>query len=257
MFRRVAVPTVMPVVGAARFASYKPSEDLLKLYDSDFEAGKYPIALIPSDTNLFAQFLYKAQEPKGAFDAVLNDIKTVQAAKLPVFWERTHEVEEIKEFANLAPATKFTMIWMQKNGLLGNFNEVATSYNTLVNAQKKKHPVKIYVGDAKADTKAAQEDAKKMQAGTPFEGFNLNFETVVDSSIVSGYNVEACGKFLSKATGASAAAAGAASGPVDYTAVPQVTYAKTPLPENIEGEILGRYFENLAQFDEEEAKNGV
>lgn len=257
MFRRVAVPSVLPVVGAARFASYKPSDDLLKLYDSDFEAAKFPIALIPSDTNLFAQFLFKAVEPKGNFDAILNDIKTVKTAKLPVFWERTHEVEEIKEFANVSPATKFTMIWMQKNGLLGGFGEVATSYNTLVNAQKKKHPVTIFVGDMKTDVKGAQEDAKKMQAGTPFDGFALNFETVLDSSIVSGYNVEACGKFLNKAKGASAAVAGATSGPTDYTAVPQVTYAKTVTPENVEGEMLSRYFENLAQYDEEEAKNGV
>jgi len=256
MFRRVAVPRVVPV-GAARFASYKPPEDLQKLYDTDFEAGKFPLALTPGDTNLFAQFLYKAVEPKGNFDAILGDIKTVQAAKLPVFWERTHEVEEIKELANVNPATKFTMIWMQKNGLLGSFGEVAISYSTLVNAQKKKHDVKIFVGDAKQDVSGAKEDAKKMQVGTPFAGFSLNFETVIDSSIVSGYNVEAAGQFLNKATGAAATATGAVSGPTDYTQVPSVTYAKTATPENVEGEMLSRYFDNLAQYDEEEAKNGV
>lgn len=255
MFRRVACASIAPA-GAVRFAAYQPPQDLQALYDTNFENAKFPVDLIPSDTNLFAQFLYKAAEPKGNFDAILADIKTVQSAKLPVFWERTLEVQDIKELAGVNPATKFTMVWMQKNGLLGSFGEVANSYQTLVNAQKKKHVVKIYVGDAKADTKQAQADAKQLQAGTPFEGFSLSFETVVDNTIVSGYNVEACGRFLNKATGA-AASGSAAAGTQDYTAVPAVEFTKTALPENVEGEILSRYFENLAQYDAEEFKNGV
>jgi F0F1-type ATP synthase delta subunit len=256
MFRRVSFPISVRLAVAARGA-YTPPADLQKLYESDFSTGKFPIDIVPSDSTLFAQFLYKAAEPKGEFDAILKDCQTVTTAgkKLPVFWERNTEVDTISEFKGLNPATMFAMKWMQKNGLLTNFQEVAVTYETLVNAQKKKHVAKIYVADEKADVKEAKEVAKKLLEGTPFASFSLDFTTVVDSSIASGYSLECAGKFYSTAAGHQTKAVSQDN--QDFTNVPVIAAAKTTWEDSVETEVLARYLENLALFDAEEAKNGV
>ena len=259
MFRRVSASVVTRAAPlGARFV-YTPPADLVKLFETDYTTEKFPIDLVPGDSTLFAQFLFKAAEPKGQFDAILADMKNVRETgkKLPVFWERTHPVEEINELKSVNPATLFVMKWMQHNGQLGNFQEVAETYETLYNAQKKKLVAKIYVGDDKADTSAAKDAAKKMQEGTEFAKFNIEFQTVVDKRIASGFSVECAGRFYSTAASFDSKAAAGAAKDVDYTALPASPVPKTEWEDSVETEVLSRYFESNAAYDAEEARNGV
>ncbi|MDP2060413.1 MAG: hypothetical protein Q8J97_11790, partial [Flavobacteriaceae bacterium] len=161
MFRRLSTPLVATLAAARRFT---PADDLKKLYASDFETQQYPCDIVPSDATLFAKFLFKASESKNAFDAVLKDFEAISAAapKLPVFWERNEQVSQIAEFKALNPATLFTMIWMQENGMLSDLNQVRDAFETYVNAARKKVVAKILVGDAKADTTDAKKVAQEL-----------------------------------------------------------------------------------------------
>lgn len=257
MFRRVAVSTAR-VAGAARM--YTPSEDLKKLYASNFENATFPLNIVPSDSTLFAKFLYKAAEPKSAFDATLKDFDAIAAAsaKLPVFWERTADVENMAEFKALSPATFFTLIWMQNNGMLELLPGVRDSFETYVNAQKKKAVAKIYVNDAKdASIAEAKKVAQELhKANADLNGYTLEFKTVIDKDIVSGFAVELVGLYVNQAKGAESSAKVSADD-IDYTNVPAPKITKTIWEDNVETEVLRKYIDQLAAFDAEEAKVGV
>lgn len=255
MFRRLGL--VATRVAGARF--YTPPEDLKKLYSSDFEAATFPVGIVPSDSTLFAKFLYKAAEPKNAFDAILKDFDAISAAstKLPVFWERTANVESMPEFKTLSAPTFFTLIWMQNNGMLELLGSVRESFETYVNAQRKKAVAKIYVADAKDSTAEAKKVATELHKSlTELNGFTLEFKTVVDKTIVSGFAVEIAGRYVNQAKGAEASAQ-VASDDVDYTNIPAPKVNKTVWEDNVETEVLRKYIDQLAQFDAEEAKIGV
>lgn len=257
MFRRAGV-VVSRVAGARLFT---PSEDLKKLYASDFDSQTFPINIVPSDSTLFAKFLYKAAEPKNGFDAILKDFETIAAAapKLPVFWERTANIENMPEFKNLSAPTFFTLIWMQNNGMLEFLPAVRDAFETFVNAQRKKAVAKLFVADTK--DAAAVADAKKVatelhKSLKELTGFTLELVTVVDKSIVSGFAVELAGQYVNQAKGAEASAR-IASDDVDYTNVPVPKVVKTIWEDSVETEVLRKYIDQLAQYDAEEAKNGV
>lgn len=241
-------------VAAARM--YTPPEDLQKIFASDLENAKYPTDLVPSDSILFAKFLFKACEAKGNFDAVTKDFETIQAAsaKLPIFWERNAELEKIAEFKGLNPATTFTLFWMQDNGMLEMLPAVREAFETYVSAQRNTVTAKIYVGDAK-DTKSV-EAAKKAAQAAHKDKRTLAFKVVVDTDIVSGFAVDIAGCYISDAKGKEVAAA-ASSADVDYTNVPAPKLFKTIWDDNVETEVLRKYFDQLALYDQEEAKIGV
>lgn len=257
MFRRVAVATAR-VACAARM--YTPSEDLKKLYGSNFENATFPLNIVPSDSTLFAKFLYKAAEPKSAFDAVLKDFDAIAAVstKLPVFWERNADVENIAEFKALAPATVFTLIWMQNNGMLELIPAVRESFETYVNAQKKKAVAKIYVNDLKdASVAEAKKVAQELHKGnSDLNGYTLEFKIIVDKEIVSGFAVDLVGQYVNQAKGAEASAK-ISGDDVDFTNIPAPKISKTIWEDNVETEVLRKYIDQLAQYDAEEAKNGV
>lgn len=256
---RLSQTSTVRIACAARF--YAPSEDLKKLFSSDFDVQKYPVDIVPSDSTLFAKFLYKSCEAKSSFDIVLNDFKSIQVAstKLPVFWERTAEVEKIPELKNLSPATTFTLHWMQSNGMLEHIPAVREAFETYVNAQRKRIVAKVYVGDEKdiSTINNAKKAAQELHKSKPeLSGTSIDFKIVVENEIVSGFAVEVAGSYLNEAKGADVATA-TTSGDVDYTNVAAAKIFKTVWADNVETEVLRKYFDQLAQFDEEEAKMGV
>merc|ERR1711991_256071 len=170
-----------------------------------------------------------------------KDFATIEAAtkKLPVFWERTVEVDKVAEFKGLNPATVFTMQWMQANGMLGGLSAVRSTYETFVNAKKNRVVANIYLPgpekDHAASVKEAKEIAKQIHsANAKYSRHALEFNIVVDEE-----------------------SAGAKKVDVDYTAMPAHTPIKTQWDENIETEVLRKYLDQLAKFDLEEQTNGV
>eukprot|EP00672_Neobodo_designis_P024299 CAMPEP_0174851128 /NCGR_PEP_ID=MMETSP1114-20130205/21777_1 /TAXON_ID=312471 /ORGANISM="Neobodo designis, Strain CCAP 1951/1" /LENGTH=251 /DNA_ID=CAMNT_0016085641 /DNA_START=75 /DNA_END=830 /DNA_ORIENTATION=+ len=239
-----------------------PAEDLKKLYESDFEKSSFPTAVVPSESSVFAQFLYKAGESKNNFDAILKDFETVDAAtkKLPVFWERTVDVETTPEFKSLTPATIFTMKWMQANGMLGDLANVRATFETFVNAKKNRVVAKIYIPgpekDHAAAVKDAKEAAKKIHAAAQSKA-SLDFAIVQDKEFASGWAVECMNKFHSTAKGHHDDSGSAQAADVDYTNLPAHAPIKTVWNDNVETEVLRKYIDQLAKFDLEEQVNGV
>lgn len=257
MFRRISVSAVARVAAAR---CYTPSEDLKKLYESSFESAAFPADLTPNDTTLFTKFLYKAAEANNGIDAVLNDFNTISAAKakLPVFWERTIEVDKAPELKSLTPATMFTLNWMQANGMLEQLPAVHNAFESLANAKKKRLVATIYVASDKG-TEAAQTEAKAVAKQlhsqvAQYNGYTLDFKVAVDTSIVSGFIVDCAGLSATTAKGKDVAAF---AGDVDYTAIPAPKISKTVWEDSIETEVLRKYLDQLSLFDAEEAKNGV
>ncbi|CBZ26538.1 conserved hypothetical protein [Leishmania mexicana MHOM/GT/2001/U1103] len=258
MFRRLSV--CVPFVTTARF--YTPSEELKKLYASDFERAQFPVNIVPSDSVTFAKFLYKAVEPKGNFDAILKDFQTIAAAipKLPVFWQRTVVVSEVKEFKSLSAPTTFTLEWMQSNGMLDLLPDVAEVYETYVNAKTKRVTAKIYVAPGKEQDRALVEKAKGVaeqvvKDNKQFVGYTLVPKVMVDRSIVEGFAVDVQGSYVNEAVGREKEMQ--ASGEVDYTTIPPPRLSKTTWEDNIETEVLRKYLDTLSLYDAEELKSGV
>lgn len=253
---------VLRVSAAARM--YSPPAELKQIFESDLENAKYPTDIVPSDSTLFAKFLFKAAEPKNTYDAILKDFEAIQTAlpKLPILWERTVDPSEVAEFKSLSAPTLFTLMWMKDNGMLELLPAVRQAFETYVNAQRKKVVAKIYVGSEK-DT-AAVNEAKKAAAETHkaearFASTTLEYKVIVDTEILSGFSVDVSGAFITNAVGKADAAAGAAAATadVDYTNVPVAKFSKTIWADNVETEILRKYFDQLAQYDAEEFKVGV
>eukprot|EP00744_Colponema_vietnamica_P004115 GILI01006196.1.p1 GENE.GILI01006196.1~~GILI01006196.1.p1 ORF type:complete len:261 (-),score=112.68 GILI01006196.1:251-1033(-) len=250
------------VCAAARM--YSPPAELKQIFESDLEKQKYPTDIVPSDSTLFAKFLFKAAEPKNNYDAILKDFETIQASlpKLPILWERSIEPDQIPEFKALSPPTLFTLMWMKDNGMLDLLPAVRAAYETYVNAQRKKVIAKIYVSSEK-DTEAINEAKKAAQethkAESRFASTNLEYKVIVDKEILSGFSVDVSGSFVSNAKGAAdaAASASAATAEIDYTNLPVAKFNKTIWADNVETEVLRKYFDQLAQYDAEEAKLGV
>ncbi|KAG5464532.1 hypothetical protein LSCM1_00722 [Leishmania martiniquensis] len=258
MFRRLCV--CVPSFAAARF--YTPSEELKKLYASDFERAEFPVHIVPSDAVTFAKFLYKAAEPKSSFDAILKDFQTITAAvpKLPVFWERTIVVSEVKEFKSLSAPTTFTLEWMQSNGMLDLLPDVAEVYQTYVNAKMKRVTAKIYVGPDKEQDRALVDRAKRVaeqvvQEMKELAGYTLVPKVIVDRSIVEGFAVDVQGRYVNEALGRLKETQ--ASGEADYTNIPPPRLPNTTWEDNIEAEVLRKYLDGLSLYDAEELKNGV
>lgn len=253
---------VVRACAAARM--YTPSAELKQIFESDLENAKYPTDIVPSDSTLFAKFLFKAAEPKNTYDAILKDFDSIQASlpKLPILWERTVDPVNVAEFKTLSAPTMFTLMWMKDNGMLELLPAVREAFETYVNAQRKKVVAKIYVSSDK-DTAAVAEAKKVAQeahkAESRFAGTTLEFKVVVDKEILTGFSVDVSGAFINNAVGKADAAAGAATAAadVDYTNVPVAKIVKTIWADNVETEILRKYFDQLALFDAEEAKNGV
>lgn len=253
---------LLRVSAAARM--YSPPAELKQIFESDLENAKYPTDIVPSDSTLFAKFLFKAAEPKSSFDAILKDFDAIQAAipKLPILWERTVEPDQVAEFKALSAPTMFTLMWMKDNGMLELLPAVREAFEAYVNAQRKKVVAKIYVGSEK-DT-AAINEAKKIaqethKGETRFASTSLDFKVIVDKEILSGFSVDVAGAFVNNAVGAAdaAASASAASADVDYTNLPAPKVTKTIWADNVETEVLRKYFDQLALYDAEEAKMGV
>ncbi|CAJ1013718.1 putative ATP synthase delta (OSCP) subunit [Leishmania utingensis] len=258
MLRRLSV--CVPSVTVARF--YTPSEELKKLYASDFERMHFPVNIIPSDSVTFAKFLYKAVEPKNSFDAILKDFQTIAASipKLPVFWERTVVVSEVKEFKSLSAPTIFTLEWMQSNGMLDLLPDVVEVYETYVNAKMKRVTAKIHVAPGKEQDRALIEKAKKVaeqvvKDSKELAGYTLVLKVMVDRSIVEGFAVDVQGTYVNNAVGRQKETQ--ASGEADYTTIPPPRLTKTTWEDNIETEMLRKYLDSLALYDAEELKNGV
>jgi len=247
--------------------TYTPPAAMKELYQSDFERQAFPTDIVPSDSTLFAKFLYKAAEKTGNFDAITGDFGAINAAakKLPIFWERTAVIDDVKEFASLSAPTLFVLNWMRANGMLENLAEVQAAFETYVNAKAKKVVAKIYVapGEEKNATtvNAAKEAAQKLQKqSASIATFSMDYRVAADSTIKSGFSVDVNGAFVSTAKGQDAmegAGGDAAAKEVDYTAVPAAKYPKTKWEDSIETEVLRKYFDQLAQYDAEEAKYGV
>lgn len=260
MFRRIAVS--LPALAASCGRFYTPSEDLKKLYASDFDKAQFPCNIVPSDSVLFAKFLYQAGEAKNAHDAISKDFQTIIAAipSLPVFWERTARVDDIQQFKNLSAPTTFTLQWMQANGMLDQLADVAEVYDTYLNAKMKRVVAKIYVAPGKTEDKATIEKAKKVadevaKEHKEFSGFKVAYKVLVDRTIVDGFAVDLQGVFVNQAEGRKSA--DRTTDEADYTTIPIPHVPKTHWEDNIETEVLRKYLDSLAAYDAEEIKTGV
>ena len=248
------------VARIAAVRCYTAPEDLKKLYASDFDTQAYPVSIVSSDSALFAKFLFKSVEEKKAFDSIIKDFDTIANAKLPIFWERAANLDQIAEFKTLSAPTTFTLNWMQQNGMLDQIPVVRATYEAYVNALRKKAVARIYVGDEK--NAAAIAEGKKiaaelLKANKELAGFTLETVTVLDKTVVSGFTVELAGQYVNQGQGADVAAAKKSTADVDYTNAPATKVVKTIWEDSVETEVLRKYIEQLAQFDAEEAKIGV
>lgn len=261
--RRVCSRAIAMTGLAASKRHLTPAEDLKKLYESDFEKASYPAAFAPTESSVFAQFLYKAAEQKNSFDTILKDFETVNAAtkKLPVFWERTVDVEKASELKGLSPAMTFTMKWMQANGMLGDLSNVRDTFQAFVNAKKNRVVAKIYLPGPESknatQAKEAKEVAKQIHAASSASKANLEFEVIVDPEFSSGFAVECLSKYYSTAKGFNENTGNATAAEVDYTNLPAHQPIKTTWDENVETEVLRKYIDQLAKYDQEEQVNGV
>lgn len=260
MFRRIADHGSAAVATAIR--CYTPSEQLKKLYASDFDKAEFPTNIVPSDSVLFAKFLYKAAESNNNFESISKDLSTIAAAvpQLPVFWERTCRVAEIKEFKGLSEPTTFTLEWMQSNGMLDLLPDVAEVYEAYANAKMKRVVAKVYVASGKTGDRATIDQAKQVAEKAAKEskelaGLKVTYKVVVDRAIVSGFAVDMQGIFLNHAVGRQSEAR--AVDETDFTAIPAPRLPPTKWAENIETEVLRKYLDSVSQFDAEELKNGV
>lgn len=258
---QISASAASALAGARRF--YTPPADLVKLYQGEFDRGAFPADIVPSDATLFAKFLYRAAEAGNSFDAITKDFKSIEAAskKLPVFWQRSVDLDAVAEFKALSPATLFTLNWMQGNGMLDLIPNVEEAYATFVNAKQKKVVAKVYVNPAQLSDAGllakAKEVAAKLQAqNESIKGFTLVVNAIADSDIKSGFTVDLVGAYQNEAQGEQSAK-GDAAREIDYTQVPQAKATKTKWDDSAEVEVLNKYFESLAKYDLEEAKNGV
>ena len=86
----------------------------------------------------------------------------------------------------------------------------------------------------------------------------LEFKIVQDSEFASGYAVECADKYYSTAKGKFEDSGDSdKSKDVDHTNLPNAAVTKTVWNQNIETEVLSKYLDGLAKFDQEEAVNGV
>ena len=259
MLRRICSFQAISAVALTSKRHFTPTEELKKIYSSDFESNKYPVDITASDAATFAKFLFTAAQQKNNLDAVQNDFATIAAAskKLEVFWERSVKVNQVAEFKGLNPATQFTLSWMQSNQMLELIPAVEEIYTILNNAQKKKVIATIHLpGPADKFAKeaaAAKAEATKLHSAERFKGTTLEFKFKVDREFVSGFTVDVQGAFASTAQGAEAAASESASKEVDYTAVPMRKPLATTFGDNVEVEALPKYLDKLAKYDAEEA----
>lgn len=260
MFRRIAVN--LPALAASCGRFYTPSEEMKKLYASDFDKASFPCNIVPSDSVLFAKFLYQAGEAKNAHDAIAKDFQSIVSAipSLPVFWERTASIDDIQQFRNLSEPTTFTLQWMKANGMLDLLADVAEVYETYFNAKMKRVVAKIYVGPGKTEEKSTIEKAQKVadeiaKEHKEFSGFKVVYKVIVDRTIVDGFAVDLQGVYVNEATGRKTAAR--AADEADYTTIPPPHVPKTRWEDNIETEVLRKYLDSLATYDAEEIKNGV
>jgi hypothetical protein len=262
MFRRVSA-LVVPSSFCVAKRSFTPTPELQKLYEAGtFETAKFPTDIIQTHTAIFAKFLYKAAEPKNTFDAILKDFEHLDSvnAKLPVFWERSANLDNLAELKQVSPTTMFVMNWMQSSGLLEEFEAVKSQYVNLVNAQKKKVVATIYVaaGKQKEAEKAAKEQAKTMQQNNKATAsLALDYKFIVDTQYASGFSIDVAGAYFTNAQGFTTADAAGATMDVDYTAVPAHKVLATKWDDNIETEMLRKYVDQMSAFDAEEQKNGV
>lgn len=264
MLRRFASVSAVPTATLAAIRCYTPPADVTKLYQSDFERSAFPCDIVPSDSTLFAKFLYKSAEAGNSFDTILKDFNTIQTTskKLPVFWQRSINLDSVSEFKSLSPATLFTLHWMQDNGMLELIPQVSEAYSTYVNAKQKKVVAKVFVNPSQTNDSGiiakAQAAAAKLQGeNASLKGYTLVVQAIGDADIKSGFAVDLNGAYYTEAKGDEVSTGSSAAKEVDYTQVPKSTFTKTKWEDSAEVEVLGKYFESLAKYDAEEAKVGV
>ena len=68
----------MGVATTAAARCYTAPPEAVKLYQSTFTAGPFPVDFVSSDTVVYAQFLYKLAEPSKSFDTYLKDFDTLK-----------------------------------------------------------------------------------------------------------------------------------------------------------------------------------
>ncbi|CCW70092.1 unnamed protein product [Phytomonas sp. Hart1] len=260
MLRRIAV--ILPTLAASTARFYTPSEPLKKLYASDFEKAAFPIDITPSDSTLFAKFLYKAAEPDTSFETILKDLQGVAdtTSKLPVFWERTCVLDDVEAFKNVSEPMLFTLHWMQSNDMLGLLPEVTSVYEAYVNAKLNQAVAKIYVAPGKtketATIRRAKEVAEQLaKENSTLSGCKLIFKVLIDHAIVEGFAVDLRGVYVNQAKGRQVDTL--AADEIDYAYIPPPPLKKTVWAENIETEVFRKYLDGIVQYDMEEVKYGV
>eukprot|EP00760_Papus_ankaliazontas_P002563 PhM_4_TR11126/c0_g1_i1/m.102703 len=246
---------------AAYVRAYTAPAEAVKLYQSNFTAGPFPVQCAASDEAEYAQFLYKLSGDQGQY---LKDFDALKKLNLPVFWERSNNVVDMPEVAKATSANfVFTLRWMQTQGSLENLETVRAFYETLVNANKKRLVATVYTSaKGVADTKLQGEAKALVQETLKSNAFlkdkaswTLDFKFVVDASVRDGFYAEFGGVTVTTIAQVRGEEVQADEGEKDYTNVQAMkSVMKTVFADNIETDVLRKYFDQLALLDEEEQK---
>jgi F0F1-type ATP synthase delta subunit len=263
--RRFVARNMLPAVGV-RF--YTAPAEAIKVYQSNFTSGPFPVEFVSSDVVVYAQFLYKLAESTKNYDTFIKDFDTLQNLKLPVFWERSTDVTGFQDVTKAVSSNfVFLLRWMQVQGSLEKVDTVRQYYETLLNAQKKKLVVTVYANSQGVNDSKVQSDAKALVTETvktnallkDKTGANLDFKFVVDNTVPGkGFYAEFGGVTLTTIPQVRSDELEAATGEVDFTNVTAMKQIiKTVWDDNVETDILRKYLDQLALYDEEEQKLGV
>jgi len=249
--------------------TYTAPPDAIKLYESNFTAGPFPVEFAQSDVVQYAQFLYKLGEQKN--ENYLKDFDALAKLKLPVFWERGTDVTGYSDVTKVVSANfVFCLRWMQVEDNLEKVASVRSFYETLLNAKLKKSVVNVFTNAESVSNGELQQLAKAKVVEMmkthpvlkPKAGYTLEYKFTVDSTVPKG-----SGLFYAEVEGVSISTipqirsdevSGPGVGEVDYTNVVSVKQIlKTVWPDNIETDVLRKYLDYLAQLDMEEQIVGV
>lgn len=274
MFRavRAVAPRVFnkvqgAVVTQQRFAG-KPAwakDGLVKVYESNFEADKYPEEIVAGEHVVFSKLLFKFAQAEKAEDKYVTDLTTGLAAakaKAGAFWA-DKDIGTDDAFKGLSDGVRFTLAWMQKSQLLDKIDSVTDIYKLYVASSRKTlmASVTLYGPDKGKNSTAAKDAATKLMDAyfSEKKGWKLNIDETNLGGSINGFRVNVGGMTFEDTAAIKAAAAAATSSAdlTECTTVPVAKFQPTVWPENIEADVLSKWTQELSLYDAEEARYGA
>jgi len=242
-----------------------PSEQYVKIYNSDFETQTYPITLLGGTQTAFAKLLYKfAEEVESKnFDLYLEDFKKHAkiVSKLGPFWVQADVLND-PDFAELSAGFRFVLAWMQNERQLDNLDRVKTAYLELADEVSQRARATIIVPwepDSQTQKiQAIQHEANSLYSEGGGKG-RLIFEYKVVPEITDGYIIEVSNLVVNKTAAAQSAKTVAASKEQekDWSAVPALPAKAVPKYSDLLTKLIGAEMDILADINDVERRVGA